>query len=489
MWNRVRTLNQEIVLVIFCVGIFLYGIGLGNIKPEGFKGFYVQTLFHIGGALFVFLNYKTLHFRELKALVLPLGCFVVVIVLGILTMFDTILPQTPSKILKEINTHLLSYMILFLLVCLYAMSAPRRNVIVLCCVFVVMCAAVALASLYISGVSLLESGRLRVFVVPFFFFHVVADSIWLFGLSAVGIAGVFVCQRLFARLVFALIAILGLLAILVNGERAILLAFVAMVFGAMCIWHYRYKLAILCGIALLCIPLGFGVYHYTKTLPERHNFAHMLDNFWAVWQTPPIQMGKYDKLCFNGRFECAEQSTQNGKAEFSWEHSSLARLALYKSALHLIAKEPFTPHLPTMNRNGMYLSAYYGKDDPYRFYVTQKIGTEFLSEQYHFYGYYHIHSVVLSLLLSFGVIGFVAVCAFQAFLFYQGFRSLSVLQTQAHTPSNTWVRILIFAFMLVFVGIGVHLCFDVAHPIILQPLFILYGLFVGLCLNVSKEVR
>ena len=488
VWERVKAYNQEIVLVLFGIGIVLYGLGLGNIKPEGFKGMYVQTLFHIGGALFILFNYKQIHFRDFRAIALPVGCFIVLIILGLLTYFDTILPQSFGKILKELNTHLISYIVLFLLVCVYAMYARRRNVIALGYVFVAMCVSVALASLYLSGEFWLEHGRAGMFVVPFYFFHVVADNIWLFGCSAVGIAGVLVCKKLLGKLAFGLVGLVGALAIVVNGERAFLLALVAMIFGAVCLWRYRYKLAVVCGVIALCIPLGFGAYHYTKGLPDRHNFAHMVDNFWEVWQTPPIQMGKYDALCF-GRLKCAEQSTQDGRADFSWEHSSLARLALYKSALHLVANEPFTPHLVTMNRNGIYLSKYYDVDSPYRFYVTQKINWELADKEYQFYGYYHIHSAVLSVLLSFGVIGFVAVAVFEVFLLYMGYRSLGVLGASSRGAYHSASRILIFALMLVFVGVGVHMCFDIAWPIILQPLFILYGFFVGFCGQIVREQR
>lgn len=46
----------------------------------------------------------------------------------------------------------------------------------------------------------------------------------------------------------------------------------------------------------------------------------MLNSFLIVWNTPPVEMGQYDKSCFNKNQKwliCAPESLHKGKSELS----------------------------------------------------------------------------------------------------------------------------------------------------------------------------
>ncbi|WP_394986530.1 O-antigen ligase family protein [uncultured Helicobacter sp.] len=448
---------EEFVLVLFCVGIFLYGIGLSNFSLS----LRAQSFFHIGGLLYIIFAFRHFGREDLWLLRVPLITFGIVIVLGLLSYFDDVMPRSFAKVFASVNTHIINYLVLFVIMFLYMRYAKRRNALILLWFFGLLCAINV-------GATLVEfwQHNFRSHNVPFFFKAVFTYNIWLLAPMALCISGVAVCRHKVLKAMCVLGALLTLVAMFANGERSFLVASFVMVFVPFFVWHYRYKGKILPFVfAAICIVM-IGMYHYTKTLPERHNFAHMLDNFWAVWQTPPIQMGKYDKLCFNGRFECAEQSTQNGKAEFSWEHSSLARLAMSKSTFEAFLDAPFAPRLVGVFQIGEYLWQYYER------HPEKQQNRVYMSVSTKLNGYNHSHNFILELLFCYGIFGFGAIVWFWTF----GFSMASKAIRFARDSLEKFFGLYFYVFMAGMIVCGL---FESFYGNILEVFFILTGCLFG----------
>ncbi|MFC3867193.1 glycosyltransferase [Helicobacter equorum] len=452
---------EEFVLVLFGIGLCLYGFGLDlgvNFKTQGF--------FQIGGLLYIIFAYKRFALRDdLRLLGIPLISFGVVIVLGLLSYFDEIMPRSFGKVFGSVNTHIIKYLVLFVIVFLYVRYAKRRNVLILFGIFGLLCMVNVVASL-------VEFWRydFRTHRVPFGFKAVFTYNIWLLAPMALCISGVVACKHKVLKILCVLGVILTLGAMFANGERSFLVASLVMMFVPFVVWRYRHKGKILPLVFIVGVLALGGIYTQTKTLPDRYNFAHMIDNFWEVIQTPVVEMGKYDKLCFNGFFACNPQSTKNGEAEFFWEHSSLSRIAMSKSTFEAFLDSPFTPRIVGVFQIGEYLWQYY------EVHTDKQANRMYVSvDNPKHNGYNSPHNFAVSMLFCYGIIGFVAILVFLGFVFYTCYKQLA-----SNAKDSTRDFVPLWAFVCL-VGICTQGFFDVLYPNILEVLFIFLGAVVGFC--------
>ena len=454
----IKKYNQEITLGLFCIGMFCYALGLSSFG----KSFKTQTFFHIGGLLFIIYNYR-LFSRDLwKTLSVPICCFVVVLLLGILTIFDDVWVRQVSVVLKSVNQHIVGYFVLFVFMFLFGMYGKVKYVFFFLVIFALLCVLEVCSTIYLG----LKNGFLNTAAnIPFFFQAVFTYNIWLIAPASMSLAGVFVFKKWTYKILSFIGLILSLLAMLANGERSFLVAFVAMLPIPFFAWQYKHKLKVL--LFVLCAGIAFvvGFYHISKSFSYRYNFAHMVDNFVVVWNTDPIEMGQYDKLCFSKHIDCPHESLILGQNELTWEHSSLSRINMTKSTLLAVADSPFRPHIVGVFQIGEYLWHYYSfKNYQNRSYINFDNGLN---------GYNSPHNFAVSLLFSYGVIGFICIVIFQFFLLYSGYRCM---QKQEYRWKSFWGLSLI-----IFVcGICIQSFFDVLYVHILQCIFIWCGVVVGL---------
>ncbi|CAM3420493.1 O-antigen ligase family protein [Helicobacter labetoulli] len=458
----IKKYNQEITLGLFCVGMLCYALGLSSFG----KSLKTQTFFHIGGLLFIIYNYRLFSRALWKILSVPICCFVIVCLLGILTIFDDVWVRQISVVLKSVNQHIVGYFVLFVSMFLFGMYGKAKNVFFFLAAFVLLCVLEVCSTICLG----LKNGLLNTDNIPFFFQVVFTYNIWLIAPASMSLAGVFAFKKWTYKILSFIGLILSLFAMLANGERSFLVAFVGMLFIPFFVWQYKHKLKVL--LFVLCIGITFviGFYHASKSFSDRYNFAHMIDNFVVVWNTNPIEMGQYDKLCFSKHIECSHESLILGQNEITWEHSSLSRINMTKSTLLAVADSPFKPHIVGVFQIGEYLWRYYSlKNHQNRSYIN----FENNSNNMNMNGYNHPHNFAVSLLFSYGVIGFVCIVIFQFFLLYSGYRCM---QKQEYRWKSFWGLSLI-----IFVcGICIQSLFDALYPQILQCIFIWCGVVVGL---------
>lgn len=459
IFNRVKKYNNEIVLILFCIGIFFYAIGLANI------GFIKnQTLFHIGGVLFILFNYNFFNKSDLKALAIPIISLILLIMLGLLTYFDTTMQHSFIKILKEINSHIIGYFVLFFISYLFAKYSKDSIIKILFGFFIILCIINIIATIYLG----IKNGLFISYNAPFFNNSITKMILWICFSNAISIAG-FIFLKGYKKILFFIFVLLCFLAILSNGERAYIIAFIMMAITSLFILNYKYKILVII-LSLCCFyMLIYCFYHYSKNLPPRYNFAHMIDNFYIIWNTNPIEMGKYDINCFNNTIDCSKESTKNGKSDIIWEHSSLARIAMYKSALKVINENPITPRIIGMWNTGSYLHKYYEITNKNRVYIDNFI----YDKRPILYGYQHIHSLPLSITLEFGLFGLLAYIILCAYIIYCGFNLLKT--------SNLSYKIISLSMVITTVGIITSTIFDIVFIDTLKVIFIVFGLLVGFC--------
>nr|WP_317404473.1 O-antigen ligase family protein [uncultured Helicobacter sp.] len=448
----IKKYNQELTLGLFCVGIILYGLGLSGVG----KSFNTQTLFHIVAFFVLMFGYKKIYWRDILQIRYIALSLLIILLCGLLTLFDTRMGLTFAQKLKTINTHTINTILFFFIAYFYALYAEVKHTRFLFYIFTLMCAICVIASVYLWVDNSFETHN-----VPLYFDYLVMLNVWLLGAVAVCLAGL-VYRKIAVKLLSFVGLCLCVFAIISNGERSFLLALIGMCIAGLFVLRYQYKRYIVGSFLLTFVPLCYGVYLYTATLSDRYNFAHIADNIIAVWNTNPIEMGQYDTSCFGGYMVCSKESLQNGKNDISIEHSSLARIAMYKSALYLIVQEPFKPHVIGSWNIGTYLHTYYAKDDPYRVYldVSMHNGGDGL------YGYPHIHSTPISLSIEYGLLGFLAIAVFVGLIGIKG------LQDSKYPLLGSVV-------VLFVIGMCIQTQFDVMYSVNLRPLMLFFGLFMG----------
>lgn len=454
----IKKYNQEITLGLFCVGMLCYALGLSSFG----RSLKTQTFFHIGGLLFVVYNYR-LFSRDLwKILSVPICCFAIVCLLGILTIFDDVWTRQVSVVLKSVNQHIVGYFVLFVLVFLFGMYGKVKYVFFFLTTFALLCVLEVCSTIYLG----LNNGFLNTATnVPFFFQAVFTYNIWLIAPAAISLSGIFVFKKIFYKFLSCLGLVLSFLAMLSNGERSFLVAFIGMFFIPFFVWQYRHKLKIM--LLVICGGIIFVIsfYQVSKSFSDRYNFSHMVDNFVMVWNTKPIEMGQYDEACFAHYFDCSPESMALGQNEITWEHSSLSRINMVKSTLLAVADSPFKPHIVGVFQIGEYLWRYYNTANyENRSYINFGNGLN---------GYNSPHNFAVSLLFSYGVIGFICIVIFQFFLLYSGYRCMQ--------DKKDWQKSFWGLSLIIFIcGICIQSLFDVLYVNILQCIFIWCGMITGL---------
>lgn len=459
----IKKYNEEITLILFCLGLLFYSIGLSQFT----RSIQTQSLFHIGGLIFIIFHYKVFNKYTLHVLLVPIICFGVVGILSFLTIFDDVYPREVYAVLKDTNQNVIGFFALFAIVFLYTMHAKARNASILLCFFAALCVFEILTMLYLGYKNgLVFNGAKN---VPFFFKAVFTYNIWLLAPAALCLAAMFVCKKRLHKCLAFLGLIAVFIAILANSERSFLVAFVVMIFVPFFAWHYRHKFAIICSALVVGAVFLSSFYHISKSLPERYNFAHMVDNFLIVWNTPPAEMGQYDAGCFVKQkwLQCTDESLQAGQNTILWEHSALSRLNMTKSTLLAFLDEPLKPHAAGVFSIGRYLYRYYERTNPQnRSYIFLRGTEEPLN------GYNSPHNFAVSLLFCYGLIGFVAILVFIGFVLYGGHKGVS----SANREKCFWgLSLVIFT-----CGICVQSLFDVIYVIILQTIFVWFGALGGL---------
>lgn len=465
-----RQYNQEISLIFFCIGLLFYALGISYVFE---KTFHAQSFFYIGAVVFVFYNYQAFSKRTFQILLLPIICFTIVSFLGFLTYFDEVVPQKFSVVFKAINSNIFKLFCLFSIFVLYGLYAKWRNVKIFLSFFVLLCVLEVCATLYMS----VQNGFFAYAKnVPFYFRAVFAYNLWLIAPAGLCMAGILTFKGLWRKTLCLGAMGIVLLAMITNGERSFLVSFVGMgciagILGVM-ICRYRHKFALLCVIFLVFVLLLSGLYQASKSFSQRYDFAYMLDSFLIVWNTPPVEMGQYDKTCFQKNQKwliCAPESLEKGKNELSWEHSALSRVNMGKSTLLAFLDEPFKPHVVGAFQVSNYLWHYYQLKNPQnRSYITILD-----DDNKELNGYNHPHNSALSLLFAYGVFGFACIAIFWLFLLHNAYKGAK--------STDSWRSFWGIALFLCVCGIGIQSFFDSIANIILHPMFVFCGIVVGLC--------
>ncbi len=450
---------EILVFLLFTTGFVLYALGLSSF---GKNSLHAQTFFHLSAFLFILFFYKRFQKQDFKALKIPLLCFGIVIVCGFLTYFNPILPRTFSQVLSAINSNIIGLVLLYVIGFVWVLYTRRVYLLLFFIVLAFLCVLEVTQTIEIAKAT---NNHRR---VPFYFQEVYAYNIWLLLPTAFCIGGIFAFKNIGLKILCVVGVYFCLLAMLANAERSFLVAFVVMIVGAFLLYRYKFKKIILPVFFLALLVSGIYGYNYSKTLPERYNFAYMLENFWVVINTKPIEMGKYDNACFSG-WNCSQESKAQGKDPITWEHSSLVRLAMSKSTFLAVLDNPLKPHIVGVFQIGEYLWHYYNlKNHQNRVYMAV--------DNAKYNGYNSPHNLVVSLLLSYGIIGFGAICVFLFLLFR---RTRAFMNAQ----SNSFIRFITLSFCLLLCGICAQCFFDVIYNVILHPLFLIFGFIQGLILR------
>ena len=275
----IKKYNQEITLGLFCVGIVLYGLGLSGFG----KSFSTQTFFHIGGLLFVIYNYRLFSKSVWRILAIPIVIGVFLTILSFFYLFDEIQKVTFFAVIKDIQSSVVRYGLLFLSTFFFVLYASKRLVLFLCFFIYFICMIDIVGIVYMWIV--FEEN------VIFFFGAIFVYNIWLILPIAMNIAGIWWAKGR-VKFVFFLGLTLSAYAMVIVAERSIMLATLIMLLAPFFVWHYKYKSQILLAVLFGGILLMVGFYHISKDLSGRYNFAHMIDNFTTIWNAKPIEMGQ-----------------------------------------------------------------------------------------------------------------------------------------------------------------------------------------------------
>ena len=457
--NFLKKYNEEITLILLLFGLFLYALGLHALKGLPTP----QTFFYLGGIIFFIYNRKYFSLKEdFKNLLIPLICMLILILLGITTIFDTTMPPKIINLLKDIRSHIFNYFIL-LFIFYFFIKYIRSKFLFYFFIFFGFLFLLNTSAMMFLG---FKNGLYHISFhqnIPFFFKAIFTYNIWIITPITAALSGLVIFKKL--RILFFILFACSIFALFANGERSFFVALLVMVLAVFIFCKYKYKIQILLVLFLLSFPLSYAIYNYSKNLPQRYNVSNMIDNFLVVALTPVVEMGKYDEFCFNGTLNCDYESIKEGKSPITWEHSSLARIAMSKSTFLAFLDNPF--RATTMNTFGIgeYLYKYYEEND------SKNKGYASLEPNMNLY--IHPHNFVFSLLFSYGIFGFSAI----AFLFINIMQKAYYLYLK---HGNIYIRFISLSLFLCFIGILFQSLFDAIYPVILRMLFVLFGIIFGL---------
>ncbi|MGX3010353.1 O-antigen ligase family protein [Helicobacter sp. 23-1044] len=461
----IKNHNEIIVLTLLCVGIFFYAIGVSKIL----NNFRAQSFIFIAGAIFALCNFRRFSKKDWQILRIPAICIGILITLGFITYFNSVLPpKNFGALLRAINQHIVGYFALFCLCYFFGKYASQKVAWRAVHFFALMCVVNVIAMCYLIG----KNGFYHesfIQNIPFFFKAIFTYNIWILAPIAISLAGIFVFKNLW-RWIFVLCFIFSIVAMIGNGERSFFVAFGVMIFVPFIVYKYHYKKWILLAFLGISSVAIYGLLHFSKDLPMRYNAYNIISNVSEVWQTTPVEMGKYDPLCFGAKWlDCEEESTKNGLSEINLDHSTLSRLNMTKSTLLAFWDNPFKPHIVGPFQVGEYLWHYYNLYNPQnRSYII--FSNE--NSNYQQNGYNHPHNFVASLALCYGIIGLLCIAILQGFLFYSG--------TRAIKTSDNQTKFIGLGLCIFVCGMCAQSFFDGFYHNILETIFIIQGILIGL---------
>lgn len=445
------------------MGVFCYSIGVGGIL----KNFRAETFILVGGAIFILCNYKKFSKMDWQILQIPIICISIVTALGFMTYFDEILPpKSFSGLIRTMNSNIWGYFVVFVLCYFFSRYVREKFAWFVIYLIAFMSAINVLAMIFLA----MKNGFYHESFaqnVPFFFKAITAYNVWIPLPFAISLAGIFVFKKKL-RLFFVGCFVASIMAVVSNGERSFFVASAVMLFIPFIIYKYRYKVQILLVFfSVICVAF-YGLYHFSANLPARYNAYNIINNISAVWNTTPIEMGKYDIACFNSSWlKCKEESIKNGPSQIIIDHSSISRLNMTKSTLLAFLDKPFLPRVPDVLQTGEYLHKYYQKYNPQNGSYIALLGTGEKQVQY----YNHNHNFIMGLLFCYGIVGFGAIMISIGYLLFVAYSATKV--------DDYRVRVLGLAVIIFVCGIGVHLCFDAFLTMMGKTFFVLFGLSIG----------
>lgn len=459
----IKNHNEIIAFVAICMGVVCYSIGATRIL----KNFRAETFILVGGAIFVLYNYKRFSKIDWQILRIPVICIGIITALGFFTYFDTILPpKSFSALIRTMNSNIWGYFAVFILCYFFARYMQEKFAWFVIYLIAFMCALNVLAMIFLAMKNGFyhESFKQN---VPFFFTAITAYNVWIPLPLAISLAGIFVFKKKL-RLLFIGCFVASIIALISNGERSFFVAFAVMLFVPFIIYKYHYKVQIL--LVFLCVisVAFYGIYHFSANLPIRYNAHNIINNISTVWHTTPIEMGKYDKSCFESSWlQCKEESIKNGPSDIHIEHSAMSRINMTKSTLLAFWDKPFMPRVPDVLQTGEYLHKYYKKHNPQNGSYITLLGSGERKVLY----YNHNHNFIAGLLFCYGVIGFGAIMFSIGYLLFIAYSATKVSDYRA--------RMLGLVVITFVCGIGVHLCFDAFLTMMGKTFFVLLGLSIG----------
>lgn len=460
----IKNHNEIIALIIICMGVVCYSIGATRIL----KNFRAETFILVGGIIFVLCNYKQFSRTDWQILRIPIICIGIITALGFMTYFDEILPpKSFSALIRTMNSNIWGYFAVFFLCYFFSRYVREKFAWFVMYLIAFMCVLNVLAMIFLAMKNGFyhESFKQN---VPFFFTAISVYNAWIPLPFAVSLAGIFIFKKKL-RLFFMGCFVASIIALVSNGERSFFVASAVMLFVPFIFYKYRYKVQILL-IFFSTISVAFyGFYHFSANLPARYNAHNIINNISTVWNTPPIEMGKYDVYCFNSSWlKCEYESTKNGLSEINIEHSALSRLNMTKSTLLAFWDKPFLPRVPDVLQTGEYLHEYYKKHNPQNGSYIALLGGN--GEKKWLY-YVHNHNFIAGLLFCYGIVGFGAIMIAMGYLLFFAYNATKM--------DNYRVRMLGLVVITFVCGIGVNLCFDVLYTMMGKTFFVLLGLSIG----------
>jgi len=136
VWHKLRAYNEKTVLLLFGIGWIFYSLGISNFG----KSFDVQSFFLFGIMIFLIFNFRLLTLRDVKILSTPFACFIIVFILGLLTVFDEVMPHSFSQVFKAANQNTLGYVPLFFGLFLYTKYSKLTHTMAFLGIFILLCA-------------------------------------------------------------------------------------------------------------------------------------------------------------------------------------------------------------------------------------------------------------------------------------------------------------------------------------------------------------
>ena len=389
------------VLVICCI---LVALSVA-ILPFCFSYISIKlpvNLLFIALGLFVIVYARSINMQEFKAIWLVLVCLILVIGIAYLSLYFA---YNIGATKQAIRQYLLEPSLFLLMSYLIVRRLNDKELMLF---FVLLCVALCyhpLVTLYdfFSSKAFAKSGfsTIGYYRAMLPHYHTPATVYAFYLLVTLGMS---LSLAIFMRGVWRLAAVGFVLlcfgAIIANGGRFALLSALVILLSPLLLYSYTHKRAIVLGVFVaLCV--GFGaLYAVSEKWGARYNFHSMINNFYSIWNTPPAEMGKYNKGC--KATSCSPHSLDK-PSDISMEYSSLSRISMLKSSILAILENPLRPngfHFQQFPYNIQNIFPLDSINHP--FPIASKGGERIFPHA-------HNHNHIVSFWFELGAIGFVCV--------------------------------------------------------------------------------